>query len=36
MIEAIALLQAAAMIAAFAIADLIGFFASPARRTAPA
>lgn len=35
-IEAIALLQAAAMIAAFTIADLIGFFASPARRTAPA
>ena len=35
-IEAIALLQAAAMIAAFTIADLVGFFASPARRTAPA
>ena len=35
-IEAIALLQAASMIAAFTIADLIGFFASPARRTAPA
>jgi len=34
-IEAIALFQAAARIAAFAIADLIGFFAAPARRTAP-
>ena len=35
-IEAIALFQAAAMIATFTIADLIGFFASSARRTAPA
>ena len=33
-IEAIGLIQAAAVIVAFQVADLIGFFASPARRTA--